>query len=78
VDRNREAGGDYVDACLSSTQALKECMEAHPDYYSPLLDDAAEAQAEAAAGGPPAKAEPAEKEAAAQTAGETAAAARPQ
>ena len=77
MDRNREAGGDYVDACLSSTQALKECMEAHPDYYSPLLDDAAEAQAEAAAGGPPTEAEPAEKKTS-ETDGETAAAARPQ
>ena len=37
VDKNREGGGDFVEACLPSTQGLKLCMEANPEYYGPLL-----------------------------------------
>jgi len=37
VDRNRESGEDFVDACLEPTKALKECMEANTEYYAPLL-----------------------------------------
>ena len=37
MDQNREGGGDFVEACLPSTQGLKLCMEANPEYYGPLL-----------------------------------------
>ncbi len=37
VDTHREAGDDFVDACMPSTRGLKECMEANPEYYGPLL-----------------------------------------
>lgn len=30
-------GDDVVDKCFEITGALKECMEAHSDYYSPVL-----------------------------------------
>jgi len=30
---------DFVEKCLAVTRALKECMEAHPDYYEPVLDE---------------------------------------
>ena len=38
VDTHREAGGDFVESCLPQTRGLKECMEANPEYYGPLLE----------------------------------------
>ena len=35
--RTGGGGGDFVEACLPSTQGLKLCMEANPEYYGPLL-----------------------------------------
>ncbi|KAF7112879.1 hypothetical protein RHSIM_RhsimUnG0183500 [Rhododendron simsii] len=35
VKKNK--GDDVVDKCFEITGALKECMEAHSDYYSPVL-----------------------------------------
>lgn len=37
VDKAREKEQDFVDSCLDKTKALKECLEAHPDYYAPVL-----------------------------------------
>lgn len=47
---------DIVSKCTGPTRALKECMEANPEYYAPVLDadDATEEgapAAEKAAGG---------------------------
>ncbi|CAL5399459.1 unnamed protein product [Camellia sinensis] len=38
---------DIVDKCFEVTGALKKCMEAHPDYYAPILraEKAAEEEA---------------------------------
>lgn len=38
VDGERKAGNDFVESCLNPTRALKECMEANPEYYGPLLE----------------------------------------
>lgn len=38
VDSERKAGNDFVESCLVPTKALKECMEANPEYYGPLLE----------------------------------------
>ena len=32
-----------MESCLEPTRALKECMEAHPEYYAPMLEAEAEA-----------------------------------
>lgn len=37
VDQARDKGEDFVDLCLDKTKALKECLEANPDYYAPVL-----------------------------------------
>jgi hypothetical protein len=37
VDKHRDAGDDFVETCLPQTRGLKECMEANPEYYGPLL-----------------------------------------
>lgn len=37
MDKAREKEEDFVDTCLDKTKALKECLEAHPDYYAPVL-----------------------------------------
>ena len=34
AEKNKE---DIVDKCADITGALKKCMEAHPDYYEPIL-----------------------------------------
>ena len=34
-ERNKE---DIVEKCVKATSALRKCMEAHSDYYAPLLD----------------------------------------
>ncbi|CAH9119870.1 unnamed protein product [Cuscuta europaea] len=43
-EKNKE---DIVEKCFGVTSALKKCMEAHSDYYAPLLmaEKAAEAEA---------------------------------
>ena len=50
VDANREGGTDaFVESCMAQTRGLKECMEANPEYYGPMLeggDDGDEAAAE--------------------------------
>ncbi|XLR26127.1 hypothetical protein HN51_039343 [Arachis hypogaea] len=44
AEKNKE---DIVEKCLNITAALKQCMEAHFDYYEPILraEKAAEQQA---------------------------------
>ena len=37
VDKHREAGDDFVEACVPFTHGLKECMEANSEYYGALL-----------------------------------------
>lgn len=39
-EKNKE---DIVEKCFQVTSALKKCMEAHSDYYAPLLDAEEEA-----------------------------------
>ncbi|XP_042005576.1 uncharacterized protein LOC121755738 [Salvia splendens] len=34
-EKNKE---DIVEKCVQATSALRKCMEAHSDYYAPLLD----------------------------------------
>ena len=50
VDKHR-TGGDFVGACLPSTQALKACMEANPEYYGDMLEGAVEGEEEGAEDG---------------------------
>jgi len=38
VEAHRKSA-DFVEKCLAVTRNLKECMEAHPDYYEPVLDE---------------------------------------
>ncbi|XP_057751684.1 uncharacterized protein LOC130969810 isoform X1 [Arachis stenosperma] len=44
AEKNKE---DIVEKCVNVTAALKQCMEAHSDYYEPILraEKAAEKQA---------------------------------
>ncbi|KAK4758837.1 hypothetical protein SAY87_020138 [Trapa incisa] len=44
AEKNKE---DVVDKCFQATSALKKCMEAHSDYYEPILraEKAAEEEA---------------------------------
>jgi len=52
VDEHREAGADsFVESCMAQTRGLKECMEANPEYYGPLLEQDGEAGGEGPAGG---------------------------
>ena len=44
AEKNKE---DIVEKCFKVTSALKECMEAHPDYYAPILKAEKAAEAEA-------------------------------
>lgn len=43
-EKNKE---DIVEKCFKETSALKKCMEAHSDYYGPLLVAEKEAEAQA-------------------------------
>lgn len=43
-EKNKE---DIVDKCFEATSALKKCMEAHPDYYGPILQAEKAAEQEA-------------------------------
>ncbi|KAL6291893.1 hypothetical protein ACE6H2_000035 [Prunus campanulata] len=43
-EKNKE---DIVEKCFEVTSALKKCMEAHPDYYQPILQAEKAAEAEA-------------------------------
>ncbi|CAG9461458.1 unnamed protein product [Pedinophyceae sp. YPF-701] len=77
VDAGRDSGDDFVEKCIEPTVALKECMEANPNYYKPMLqaeDDYHEERRRAAeAGDEDAIAEiKAEEEAAAAAAAEEA------
>ncbi|XP_009592887.1 uncharacterized protein LOC107778200 [Nicotiana tabacum] len=42
-EKNKE---DIVDKCFEVTSALKKCMEAHSDYYAPILQAEKAAEAE--------------------------------
>ncbi|KAL0282206.1 UNVERIFIED_CONTAM: hypothetical protein Sangu_2964200 [Sesamum angustifolium] len=44
-EKNKE---DIVEKCFQATAALKKCMEAHSDYYAPLLRAEKAAEEEAA------------------------------
>ena len=63
VDAHREGGADsFVESCMVQTRGLKECMEANPEYYGPLLeggDEGDEGAAEGAAEGGAEEAAPA-------------------
>nr|GLL34193.1 glutamic acid-rich protein-like [Ipomoea trifida] len=43
-EKNKE---DIVEKCFEVTSALKKCMEAHSDYYAPILQAEKAAEAEA-------------------------------
>ncbi|RAL37624.1 hypothetical protein DM860_000318 [Cuscuta australis] len=47
VDEGEKNNEDIVEKCFKETYALKKCMEAHEDYYGPLLVAEKEAEAEA-------------------------------
>ena len=39
VDEHRDGGADaFVESCMAQTRGLRECMEANPEYYGPLLE----------------------------------------
>lgn len=48
VEESEKKNEDIVEKCFQVTTALKKCMEAHSDYYSPILQAEKAAQAEAA------------------------------
>ncbi|GJN10247.1 hypothetical protein PR202_ga28325 [Eleusine coracana subsp. coracana] len=37
VEASEKEGGDMVERCAQTTIDLKNCMEAHADYYAPVL-----------------------------------------
>ncbi|KAJ1294389.1 hypothetical protein BS78_01G142800 [Paspalum vaginatum] len=37
VEDGEAAGGDVVERCQDTTLALRKCMDAHADYYEPIL-----------------------------------------
>ncbi|KAL5219002.1 hypothetical protein ABZP36_019686 [Zizania latifolia] len=37
VEEAEEAGGDIVERCYEATAALRKCMDAHAEYYEPIL-----------------------------------------
>ncbi|KAL8550281.1 hypothetical protein ACS0TY_008921 [Phlomoides rotata] len=43
VDEGEKKKEDIVEKCFQATAALKKCMEAHSDYYAPLLQAEEEA-----------------------------------
>ncbi|KAI6686403.1 hypothetical protein NL676_032316 [Syzygium grande] len=47
IEEAEKSKEDIVDKCYQATAALKKCMEAHPDYYEPILraEKAAEEEA---------------------------------
>lgn len=47
IEEGEKNNEDIVEKCFEVTSALKKCMEAHPDYYEPILraEKAAEAEA---------------------------------
>ncbi|KAI4373855.1 hypothetical protein MLD38_011922 [Melastoma candidum] len=47
IEEAEKSGEDIVDKCFQATSALKTCMEAHSDYYEPILraEKAAEEEA---------------------------------
>lgn len=47
VDEGEKNKEDIVDKCFEATAALKKCMEAHPDYYGPILNAEKAAEKEA-------------------------------
>ncbi|KAL6547072.1 hypothetical protein OROMI_022793 [Orobanche minor] len=48
VEEGEKNNEDIVDKCFEATSALKKCMEAHSDYYAPLLEAEKAAEEEAA------------------------------
>ncbi len=52
MDEHRDGGADaFVESCMAQTRGLKECMEANPEYYGPLLEGEGGDEGEAAAEG---------------------------
>lgn len=49
VEKCREDGADFIEACGQQTLALKACTDEHPEYYGALMADAEDAAAERAA-----------------------------
>ncbi|EOY01846.1 PREDICTED: uncharacterized protein LOC18610351 [Theobroma cacao] len=47
VDEAEKNGEDVAMKCMEATSALKKCMEAHADYYEPILKAEKAAQEEA-------------------------------
>lgn len=47
VEEGENNNEDIVEKCFEATSALKKCMEAHSDYYAPLLQAEKAAEAEA-------------------------------
>ncbi|XP_052186934.1 uncharacterized protein LOC127797817 [Diospyros lotus] len=47
IEEAEKSQEDIVDKCFEVTAALKKCMEAHSDYYAPILQAEKAAEAEA-------------------------------
>ncbi|XP_073145022.1 uncharacterized protein [Henckelia pumila] len=47
VEEGEKNGEDIVEKCFQATAALRKCMDAHSDYYAPLLEAEKAAQEEA-------------------------------
>ncbi|XP_075480760.1 uncharacterized protein LOC142521442 [Primulina tabacum] len=47
VEEGEKNGEDIVEKCFQATAALRKCMDAHSDYYAPLLEAEKSAQEEA-------------------------------
>ncbi|KVH96161.1 uncharacterized protein LOC112528164 [Cynara cardunculus var. scolymus] len=47
IEEGEKNNEDVVEKCFEVTSSLKKCMEAHPDYYGPILQAEKAAQQEA-------------------------------
>ncbi|XP_073280728.1 uncharacterized protein [Primulina huaijiensis] len=47
VEEGEKHGEDIVEKCFQATAALRKCMDAHSEYYAPLLEAEKAAQEEA-------------------------------
>ncbi|XP_075483132.1 uncharacterized protein LOC142523278 [Primulina tabacum] len=47
VEEGEKNGEDIVEKCFQATAALRKCMDAHSEYYAPLLEAEKAAQEEA-------------------------------
>ncbi|KAI3729215.1 hypothetical protein L6452_17868 [Arctium lappa] len=43
IEEGENNNEDVVEKCFEVTSSLKKCMEAHPDYYAPILQAEKEA-----------------------------------